>query len=81
MGREMKKICKNCVYYKPYPETNPNWPVHDGTCENKHIAVDEQSNVPEGEGLIASSDSAYHSCELGVGENFGCIYFKEKQDE
>jgi len=63
----MKKKCKNCKYYEKI--TSECW------C-NKFV---EGGDVNEGgRDIISYHDHDRYGAVIEVGENFGCIHFKEK---
>ena len=72
----MKKICKNCKFYKAPGDTLTN--ENDrGTCN-----CDKLAEIDETEGKLddrlAYTDYEGYASYLWVGENFGCIHFKSK---
>lgn len=78
----MKKICKNC---KCYEEKEYEKGFGKCSCEkflnaNKdyHKIYDENDNFIREKDTLEYWDYESYSCGFDVGEDFGCIHFKEK---
>jgi hypothetical protein len=74
----MKKICKNCEYFK-YSD-DKIYQKHQGECSNPNFIYTGDG------GEVAINGLGYWDCEsyyagFDVGEEFGCIHFKEKEEK
>ena len=72
----MTKICKNCKYFK---YTNDGYhPTYQGECENSHFTYtgDGENVLEDGLGYW---DYESYSAGFNVGEKFGCVHFKRKE--
>ena len=69
----MKKICKNCTFFK-YNKYLKN--EHD--CSNPHFKYTGDLSEPNSDDL-GYSDYEGYSAGFSVGEDFGCIHWKQKE--
>ena len=74
----MKKICKNCEYFK---YTNLDFhPKYQGDCSNPNFIYTGDGEEVTINGL-GYWDYESYDAGFNVGEEFGCIHFKEKEEK
>lgn len=74
----MKKICKNCKNFQQYEDDEK---LHYGNCTCKKMIYDcAYCYKPKERDLLFYMDYEGYSASIEVGEEFGCIHFKEKGD-
>lgn len=67
-----EKVCKNCTSWKPLGDGSI------GECLNEKLTDDDLDFEPDG---LLYGDADGYSAILSVGEEFGCIHFKKREDE
>lgn len=70
----MKKICKNCAFFK-YDRNTEN--KHE--CLNPHFKYTGDFYTEPNSDDLSYSDYEGYSASFNVGENFGCIHWKQKE--
>lgn len=74
----MQKLCKNCKYYTPHTEELSQG---FGSCDCPKFKYESAYNWKEN-GLekdnLLYMDYEWYSAGIDVGEDFGCIHFKEE---
>lgn len=74
----MEKICKNCKYYKANDISFRN--RHYGECRNEEKLQYDYSTAETTEyDKLFYQDSESYQALLEVGEEFGCIHWKESE--
>ena len=81
MGKEIDQLrnrkCKNCKYYKQNKGKDQN--KHFGECNCKRFIYDDWGTDEHKEyNALIYWDYEGYSASFEVGENFGCIHYKEK---
>lgn len=76
----MQKQCKNCKYYSPLKNEEE---IGFGSCECPKFKYDIAYNWKE-KGLekdyLLYMDYEWYNADIEVGEEFGCIHFKVKEE-
>lgn len=70
--------CKNCKYFQRYTDKNNNNKYGECNCE-KFIyggAFDDKNNLND---KLFYMDYEWYEAYIEVGENFGCIHFKQRE--
>ena len=73
--------CKNCIYFKKN-ETKKIFPERIkkyGKCECEKFVYGNSFDKTEETDLLYYMDYEWYKAFVEVGENFGCIHFKEKE--
>lgn len=69
--------CKNCKYFQRYTDKNNNNKYGECNCK-KFIygsAFDDKNNLND---KLFYMDYEWYEAYIEVGENFGCIHFKQR---
>lgn len=74
-----KHICKNCKYYFKFVD-KPYKPQKYGDCNCEKFEYEEYGNYKNIKDKLVYSDYEGYSAYFYVGEEFGCIHWKQKDE-